>query len=126
MPRNVHCRIYSSHRAACRAFVVAAHHVERIAACARLDGHGAALRASGAVGPESALPWRSVEYLVGGGGGHELFIRRINCVVLPSGVAIEPLHTADPAHTGSDVVFTVSGAGLPEVRACTSATACRT
>ena len=84
MPRNAHCRIFSLHRAACRAFVVAAHQVERIAACARLDGHGAALWALGVVGPESALPWRSVEYVVGGGGGHQLFIRRINCVVLPS------------------------------------------
>jgi hypothetical protein len=53
LPRNVHCRIESLHCAACRAFVVAAHHVERIAACARLDGHAAVLRALGAVGPES-------------------------------------------------------------------------
>ena len=40
-------------------------------------------------------------------------------------VAPEPLTTAGPVHTGTDVVFTVSGAGSPEVRARSSAAACR-
>jgi hypothetical protein len=76
---------------------------------------GAHARVARGAADARAPPRRSVEYIVGGGGGHELYIRRFKCVAVPAGTPLASLDEA-PQRAADEVVFTVSGAGSAEVR----------